>query len=239
MHCHLDFQHAKLSGGSFLFGASAGINTVGMFEASCWIFSCDLLLQPSKLIPDLARIALWPITKEDYSYLGLAESLIFLFLFPMGNPATVTPAEMGNDVECMGIRQNFYGLWHEVQGYCRQAGEPISFSGRPRLEIEAPASNVFLPLGQCQDTSIPVPRPSAEAISTSSQRLVLPTQCPMSFGGLRSFAQAEFEEPQCPNGFCPSPSLCNDTSWELKADAWCYVVPGRGIETTVSQTVYV
>lgn len=190
VRCHLDFQHANLSGGSFLFGASAGINTVGMFEASCWIFSCDLLLQPSKLIPDLARIALWPITKEDYSY-------------------------------------------------CRQAGEPISFSGRPRLEIEAPASNVFLPLGQCQDTSIPVPRPSAEAISTSSQRLVLPTQCPMSFGGLRSFAQAEFEEPQCPNGFCPSPSLCNDTSWELKADAWCYVVPGRGIETTASQTVYV
>lgn len=35
------------------------------------------------------------------------------------------------------------------------------------------------------------------------------------------------QEPSCPEGFCPSPSLCNDSSWELKPGAWCEIVPGR------------
>ena len=34
--CRLDLRDAVGSAGVFLFGASAGINVVGMFEASCW-----------------------------------------------------------------------------------------------------------------------------------------------------------------------------------------------------------
>lgn len=187
----MDLHQAKLTGsGSFLFGASAGITVVGLFEASCWIFSCDLLLQPRQLTPDFARIGFWPVTKEDYSH-------------------------------------------------CRQAPQAIRFTGTPTLQIRAPTSNVFLPLGQCQDTSIPVPRPSSQKIA-ESQQLLLPTQCPLSYAGLRSFTQAEFEEPQCPNGFCPSPSLCNDTTWEFNFSAWCEVVPGRDNGTiSTQQTLYV
>jgi len=176
--CRLDLQHAKIKGGRFLFGASVGINIIGMFEASCWIFSCDMLHQPSHLTPDFARIAAWPLTKEDYDQ-------------------------------------------------CKEStsATAITFSGTPTVEIDSPYSNFFIPLGQCQDTSIPMPRPHGIELSSSSQRLVLPTECPMSYGGLRSFAQSDFEEPLCPNGFCPSPSPCNDTSWELTFDAWCLLIP--------------
>lgn len=137
-----------------------------------------MLHQPSHLTPDFARIAAWPLTKEDYDQ-------------------------------------------------CKEStsATAITFSGTPTVEIDSPYSNFFIPLGQCQDTSIPMPRPHGIELSSSSQRVVLPTECPMSYGGLRSFAQSDFEEPLCPNGFCPSPSPCNDTSWELTFDAWCLLIP--------------
>ena len=190
MLCRLDLQHARIKGGRFLFGASVGINIIGLFEASCWIFSCDVLHQPSHLTPDFLRIASWPLTKEDYDQ-------------------------------------------------CKDStSTAITFSGTPTMEIDSPYSNFFIPLGQCHDTSIPMPRPHGLEVSSSSQRLVLPTEYPLSYGGFRSFAQSDFEEPLCPNGFCPSPSPCNDTSWELKFDAWCLLVPATD-EREQQQTVYV
>lgn len=153
-----------------------------------------MLHQPSHLTPDFARIAAWPLTKEDYDQ-------------------------------------------------CKEStsATAITFSGTPTVEINSPYSNFFIPLGQCQDTSIPMPRPHGiEGTSSSSQRLVLPTECPMSYGGLRSFAQSDFEEPLCPNGFCPSPSPCNDTSWELTFDAWCLLIPEIPDEREdLQQSVYV
>ncbi|CAK9052319.1 unnamed protein product [Durusdinium trenchii] len=57
VHCQLDLHDAG-GKGLFLFGTSAGINVVGMFEASCWILSCENLQQAPRMIPDFARIVL-------------------------------------------------------------------------------------------------------------------------------------------------------------------------------------
>lgn len=183
VHCQLDLHDAG-GKGLFLFGASAGINVVGMFEASCWILSCENLQQAPRMIPDFARIAFWPVTEEDLA-------------------------------ACKGAA-------------------PLTFTGTPKLEITAPGSNFFLPVGQCQDTSVPTPRPRTEAAGVA-HRLMLATQCPLSFGAIRSFSQVEFEDPQCPSGFCPSPTLCNDSSWEWKFGAWCEIVPRNLSDLEVAQ----
>ncbi|CAJ1414581.1 unnamed protein product [Effrenium voratum] len=182
--CQLDPQPQKAAG-LFLLGASAGITAVGLFEASCWLMSCELLLSlenSSALMPDLAPVLQRPLTQED-------------------------------------LRK------------CRKSPGPLTFAGSPRLSIRAPGSNFFLPIGQCNNGSVPLPRPSTEAKNEAgrSHSLALPT-CPLNLAGVRSFAQSEFEEPSCPNGFCPSPSPCNDSSWEMHLGGWCPMFAHVGVD---------
>ncbi|CAJ1399804.1 unnamed protein product [Effrenium voratum] len=193
VRCQLDpdsTEGKETSSGRFLLGASAGIGAVGLFEASCWLMSCEVLLslETSALKPDLAVILQWPHTQED-------------------------------------LRK------------CRQSPEPLIFETAPRLSIEAHRSNFFLPLGQCNNGSVPLPRPRA-LLEGRWRGLELPT-CPLTLAGLRSMAQSEFEEPSCPEGFCPSPSPCNDTSWEMNYMNWCELVPhtGPSPETEVNSLV--
>lgn len=95
-----------------------------------------------------------------------------------------------------------------------------------QLHIHRPAANFFLPIGQCSNGSVPLPRPFLEAASAEGWRtMAFGYSCPLDFAAVRGFAQSEFDEPQCPEGFCPSPSPCSNPSWDTTDQARCALVP--------------
>lgn len=144
-------------------------------------------------------------------------------------------------VECDVIAKQLYGLlspsfleqafWPFTEDdvkFCKHMPEQASSVNRLqiRLDIESATANFFLPIGQCGDGSVPTPRPSVSPTGQVGwQTMSLSLACPLGIAAVRSFAQSEFEYPQCPEGFCPSPTLCSNRSWEVVSDARCTLVP--------------
>merc|ERR1719469_122000 len=93
------------------------------------------------------------------------------------------------------------------------------------LRAHPEGSNFVLSDSHCKDGTVPFPRPQANIASDGWHSLTLSSSCPVDQAFLRGFSQSEFEEPQCPDGFCPSPTLCQPDTWELKPGLVCLLEP--------------
>lgn len=95
-----------------------------------------------------------------------------------------------------------------------------------QIQMTGAEANFIWPVGQCSDGLVPFPRPMVEPITGGSGgSMALSPLCALDFAALRGFAQSEFEESQCPDGFCPSPSQCSNATWDIVDGALCDFLP--------------
>jgi len=95
-----------------------------------------------------------------------------------------------------------------------------------QIRMAGAEANFIWPIGQCSDGFVPLPRPMVEPmIEDSWHTMAMSPSCSLDFAAMRGFAQSEFEESQCPEGFCPSPSPCSNTTWDIVDGALCEFLP--------------
>ena len=90
----------------------------------------------------------------------------------------------------------------------------------------AAAANIFIPIGQCSDGTVPLPRPFVSTAEAHWRSMSLVPSCTLDIAAVRAFVQAEAEVPRCPGNICSASSACDDdTSWETTDQALCTLGP--------------
>lgn len=134
------------------------------------------------------------------------------------------------------LEQAFWPFTDDDVDFCANTAQ-VFVGAQVRIDINtASTTNFFIPDAQCSNGTVPWPRPVVKARSQNGWRkMSVTSDCALGIVAVRSFAQSEFELPQCPEGFCPSPSICTNQSWETDSNGMCVLVNGVPRNSTLDE----